>query len=95
MTNRYQPIDYTLQNYLEQACDAHYDVLLELTDDSTVEGQCINTEIHPDRSQWLVCKTQYQYTKIRLDFIAKIKSLTPGSSFSEVTPSSPQAIFKG
>ncbi|PSU12729.1 hypothetical protein C9J03_09155 [Photobacterium gaetbulicola] len=93
MTNRYQPIDHRLQNCLDQACDAHYDVRLELTDSSTLEGQCINTEIHPDRSQWLVCKTRYQYTKIRLDFIARMKSLTPGASFSEV--SSAHAMVKG
>lgn len=84
MSNRYQPINCAVHDYFELACVYHYDVKLDLLDESTVEGKCINTETHPDKSEWLVCKTRYQYTKIRLDFITRMKSITPGASFSVI-----------
>lgn len=84
MSRRYQPIDCALHDNFELACLYHYRVKLDLRDNSSVEGKCINTEIHPDKSEWLVFKTQHQYTKIRLDFITRMYSLTPGSKFSVI-----------
>ncbi|KLV10424.1 MULTISPECIES: Rho-binding antiterminator [Photobacterium] len=87
MSDRYQPIDCALYDHFELACLYHYDVQLELRDGSTVEGRCIDTDIQPDKSEWLICKTQYQYTKIRLDCINRMKALTPNARFDEVTKS--------
>ncbi|PSW21914.1 transcriptional antiterminator [Photobacterium sanctipauli] len=84
MSNRYQPIDCHLYDYFEIACMYHYDVKLDLLDDSTLEGKCINTETQPDKSEWLIFKTEFQYTKIRLDFITRMSSITPGAKFSVI-----------
>ncbi|WP_428459009.1 Rho-binding antiterminator [Photobacterium makurazakiensis] len=84
MSNRYQPIDCNLHDYFELACLYHYDVKLDLQDESSLEGRCINTETQKDKSEWLIFKTEYQYTKIRLDFILQMSSKTPGAKFSVI-----------
>lgn len=84
MSHAYQPIDCALHDCFELACLHHYQVKLELRDQSTIEGKCITTETHPDKSEWLVCKTQYQYLKIRLDQIRKMVTKSANSLFSEV-----------
>ncbi|MGF1716268.1 Rho-binding antiterminator [Photobacterium chitinilyticum] len=84
MTHRYQPIDCALHDCFEMACVYHYQVKLDLRDESSVEGKCITTETHPDKSEWLVFKTEYQYTKIRLDFIERMSAITPGARFSVI-----------
>ncbi len=45
MTHRYQPIDCALHDCFEMACVYHYQVKLDLRDESSVEGKCITTEL--------------------------------------------------
>ncbi|UXI04406.1 Rho-binding antiterminator [Photobacterium sp. TY1-4] len=85
MTHPYQPIDCSLYDYFEMACLFHYQVRLALADSDIIEGRCLDTQITPDKSEWLLLEiSPTQRTSIRLDQIRQMTALTPGARFSTI-----------
>ncbi|WP_369414625.1 Rho-binding antiterminator [Photobacterium atrarenae] len=85
MADTYQPIDCSLYDYFELACLYHYRVSLLLKDSRTLEGQCIDTQVTPDKSEWLLLNVSpSERISIRLDQIRRMTAITPGARLSTI-----------
>lgn len=76
-----KPIACDLHDYLEIACLYGYRVKLTLKDGRVVEGKAVDTVTAADKHEYLALDSEQVETRC----LAKLKVLTPGAKFSELT----------
>lgn len=76
-----KPIACHLHDYLEIACLYGYRVKLTLRDGRVLEGQAVDTVTRADKREYLVLDSEQVETR----YLAKLRVLTPGAKFSDLT----------
>ncbi|MCK9609289.1 MAG: Rho-binding antiterminator [Methylomonas sp.] len=72
-----------LHDYIEIACLYHYQVVLTLRDQQTIEGKAIDTLTSTEKREYLIIDNG-QKQQIELNQLKKLQVLTPNAQFTEV-----------
>jgi Rho-binding antiterminator len=82
----YTPIYCGLHDHIEIACLYRYRLRIGTTDATIVTGTAHTTETDTEKQEWLILAGEDGATsRIRLDRIGSMETLTPGAKFSKVS----------
>lgn len=87
----YQPLACALYDVIEIACLHRYDVVIELVNGATLEGQALTTETSADKQEFLILGTADDKVRVRLDQLQAITAVTPGASFKRIELNKPNS----
>jgi Rho-binding antiterminator len=71
-------------DYIEIACLYGFQIRLQLNDGSTRQGKAITTETGSDKREWLILEQAAGRTRIDLQHIKSMLSLTPNMHFEQI-----------
>jgi Rho-binding antiterminator len=81
---RLKMISCQTHDYIEIACLYGFQIRLQLTDGSTLQGKAITTETSSDKREWLILQQSTGKIQIDLMQIKSMQSLTPNSHFEQI-----------
>ena len=80
----YQPLQCSLYDLIEVFCMRGYEILIETTQTSVIQGQALTTRTSSTQEEFIQVKSPQGLQEIRLDKITAITVLSEGAGFGRV-----------